>query len=547
MAQAGRSRAAIGAHEAAAPQQDAAEPACHHDSDRVERLSVDGLQDRLSRSAGWFAVVAEAIDLPDAPSPAIMGGGGVRLRFDEASGRVFVRHGTGGSDETAFLDVLRKGFGAIEREHEPSIAHVLRRANRYKASGKNCVENDVMRGKQISIIGGGPAGLMAAEVLSSAGADVTLYEAMPTVARKFLMAGKSGLNITHAEPYSEFVTRFGSAQHRLRSALDEFTPDMLRHWTLSLGQETFTGTSGRVFPISMKASPLLRAWLARLEGQGVHIKTRHRWTGFKSDALCFETPWGETLVEANAVLLALGGASWPKLGSNAAWVSLLRQRSITINEFRPANCGFDVNWSDYFRERFSGVPVKSVAITSSAGRHEGEFVITRHGVEGSVVYAHTAALRDAFGDAHKPAMVVDLMPGRSRQRLAQDLERHPRKDSLSNRLRKAAGLSSVKVGLLRECHPDLPSLDASDMAAMIKAAPVQLSAVRPIAEAISSAGGIDWDEIDSHWMLKHAPGIFVAGEMVDWEAPTGGYLLTACFAMGKAAAKGMIATLGDVG
>lgn len=401
-----------------------------------------------------------------------------------------------------------------------------------------------MHGKTVAIIGGGPAGLMAADVLSAAGLTVTVYEAMPTVARKFLMAGKSGLNITHAEDYDNFVTRFGTAQPKLQAALDDFTPAMLRDWALSLGQETFTGTSGRVFPVAMKASPLLRAWLSRLNAQGVEIKTRHRWVGFDGDAFLFQTPSGDVTVDQSTVLLALGGASWPKLGSDAAWVPWLRQKGVAINDFQPANCGFDVEWSDHFRGRFAGAPVKSVVTTSQAGRFEGEFVITRHGIEGSLVYAHSAALRDAFQQTDRPALIVDLAPGRSQQRLTQDLERHPRKDSLSNRLRKAAGLSPVKVALLRECRPELSAMSASDMAALIKALPIAVTSARPIAEAISSAGGIDWREIDQRYMLKSMPGIFAAGEMLDWEAPTGGYLLTACFATGKAAAKGVIDMLG---
>jgi uncharacterized flavoprotein (TIGR03862 family) len=401
-----------------------------------------------------------------------------------------------------------------------------------------------MHGKTVAIIGGGPAGLMAADVLSAAGLAVTLYEAMPTVARKFLMAGKSGLNITHAEGYDDFVTRFRTAQSKLRSALDDFTPGMLRAWALSLGQETFTGTSGRVFPVAMKASPLLRAWLSRLDAQGVEIKTRHRWAGFEGDALLFQTHSGDVTAKHDTALLALGGASWPRLGSDAAWVPWLRQKGVVINDFQPANCGFDVEWSDHFRERFAGVPVKSVVTTSQAGRFEGEFVITRHGIEGSLVYAHSAALRDAFQQIDNPALIVDLAPGRTQQRLTNDLERHPRKDSLSNRLRKAAGLSPVKIALLRECRPDLSIMPPADMAALIKALPVTVTSPRPISEAISSAGGIDWEEIDPHYMLKSMPGIFVAGEMLDWEAPTGGYLLTACFATGKAAAKGIIQALG---
>ncbi len=404
-----------------------------------------------------------------------------------------------------------------------------------------------MHGKTVAIIGGGPAGLMAADVLSAAGLAVTVYEAMPTVARKFLMAGKSGLNITHAEGYDDFVTRFGTAQSRLQSALDDFTPDMLRDWALSLGQETFTGTSGRVFPVAMKASPLLRAWLSRLDAQGVDIKTRHRWAGFEGDALLFQTPSGEVIAKHDTSLLALGGASWPKLGSNAAWVPWLRQKGIAINDFQPANCGFDVEWSDHFRDRFAGAPVKSIVTTSQAGRFEGEFVITRHGIEGSLVYAHSAALRDVFRQTDNPALIVDLAPGRTQERLTHDLERHPRKDSLSNRLRKAAGLAPVKVALLRECRPDLSAMPPADMAALMKALPMTVTSPRPIAEAISSAGGIDWDEIDQRYMLKSMPGIFVAGEMLDWEAPTGGYLLTACFATGKSAARGIMHALGVSG
>lgn len=407
----------------------------------------------------------------------------------------------------------------------------------------NCVGNRMMHGKQVTIVGGGPAGLMAAEVLSAAGVGVTVYEAMPTVARKFLMAGKSGLNITHAEAYDAFTTRFGSAQGRLQAALDDFTPEMLRAWALSLGQETFIGTSGRVFPVSMKASPLLRAWLQRLEAQGVEIKTRHRWTGFEGNALAFETPTGPIAVKSDAVLLALGGASWPKLGSNAAWVSWLREKGVVINDFQPANCGFDTLWSDHFRERFAGIPVKSVAVTSQAGRIEGEFVVTRHGVEGSLIYAHAAAVRDGFQGGEKPVLLIDLTPGRTEQRLAKDLERHSRKDSLSNRLRKAVGLSPVKIALLREHQSELAMMSAQDLAGLIKALPITLESPRPIAEAISSAGGIDWGEIDPCSMLTKVPGIFAAGEMLDWEAPTGGYLLTACFASGKFAAMGVLDAL----
>ncbi|MBP1878800.1 TIGR03862 family flavoprotein [Agrobacterium rubi] len=404
-----------------------------------------------------------------------------------------------------------------------------------------------MQGKHVAIIGGGPAGLMAAEILSASGVAVTVYEAMPTVARKFLMAGKSGLNITHAEAYEQFVTRFGEAKGMLSSALYAFKPDELRSWALSLGQETFTGTSGRVFPVAMKASPLLRLWLSTLQQQGVEIKTRYRWTGFEGDALTFDTPDGRSVVNADAVLLALGGASWPKLGSNAAWVPWLMDKGVTINPFQPANCGFDVNWSDHFRERFAGEPVKSVTVSSKAGRYDGEFVITRHGVEGSLIYAHSACLRDALNEGDKPSLMVDLAPGRSEERLSDALAKQSRKDSLSNKLRKAAGLSPIKIALLRESVPDLSSMSSVEIAALIKALPITVVATRPIEEAISSAGGIDLNAIDADYMLKSLPGIFIAGEMLDWEAPTGGYLLTACFATGKAAAKGVIDWLKHAG
>ncbi len=344
---------------------------------------------------------------------------------------------------------------------------------------------------------------------------MTVFEAMPTVARKLLMAGKSGLNITHAEDYDSFCHRFGDAEPRLRAALDDFTPDMLRDWAQGLGQETFVGTSGRVFPTVMKASPLLRAWLARLEAQGVPIRTRHRWTGFSGKHLVFATPEGEIAVKADATLLALGGASWPRLGSDAAWVSVLAARGVELAPFRPANCGFDVDWSDVFRERFAGEAVKSTITISPAGAFQGEFVITKHGIEGSVIYAHSAALRDRLEEAGKASLAIDLAPGRTVERLSRDLGRLVRKESFANRMRKAAGLSAVKVGLLREIFPDIAGMPDEFVAARIKHAEIPLLRTRPIA----------------------------AGEMLDWEAPTGGYLLTACFATGKAAAKGMAAWL----
>ncbi|ENN85168.1 putative flavoprotein [Rhizobium freirei PRF 81] len=400
-----------------------------------------------------------------------------------------------------------------------------------------------MAEKHIAIIGGGPAGLMAAEVLSASGYRVTVYDSMPTVARKFLLAGKSGLNITHSEEFELFANRFGAASPRLRAALDDFMPNDIRAWADGLGTQTFIGSSGRVFPKAMKASPLLRAWLARLEAQGVSIMTRHRWSGFADDRLTFETPQGQSVVDCDAVLLALGGASYPRLGSDAAWVERLRDKGIDVAAFQPANCGFDVAWSAPFKDRFAGAPLKAVTATSEAGTFPGEFVISQAGIEGSLVYAHAAALRDRLADGNSATLVIDLVPGRTGERLASDLARQDPKASLSNRLRKGAGIEGVKAGLVRELAEPSVLSQPERLARLIKALPIPLLRPRPIAEAISSAGGIRWSEIDDSYMLKKLPGMFVAGEMIDWEAPTGGYLLTACFATGRAAAKGIDAWL----
>lgn len=397
-----------------------------------------------------------------------------------------------------------------------------------------------MTQKTIAIIGGGPAGLMAADVLAGHGHRVTVYEAMPTVGRKFLLAGKSGLNITHSEDYQRFVTRFGAANARLRAALDAFTPQDVRNWAQSLGTETFVGSSGRVFPTVMKASPLLRAFVRHLESRGVEIRTRHRWTGFAGGGFRFETPEGEKIIQPDATLLALGGASWPRLGSDGHWVPWLRDAGIAVADFRPANCGFDVAWSEVFRSRFAGQPLKSVTVTSANGTTQGEFVISRHGVEGSLIYAHASALRDALERDGQAALMLDLAPAKSRERLAADLARQPQKASFSTRLRKAVPLDSVKVALLRELVPDIASMDWSAIADFIKALPVPLKHPRPLTEAISSAGGVEWNAVGDDYMLMGAPGLFVAGEMLDWEAPTGGYLLTACFATGRAAARSVL-------
>lgn len=393
--------------------------------------------------------------------------------------------------------------------------------------------------RSVAIIGGGPAGLMAAEHLAGRGHAVTVYDAMPTVGRKFLLAGKSGLNITHAEDYARFVTRYGAANERLRPVLDLMTPEAIRTWAADLGTETFVGSSGRVFPKVMKASPLLRAWLKRLEGMGVTILTRHRWKGFDGGALVFDTPERENRITADATLLALGGASWPRLGSDAAWLPLLERQGVEIAPLRPANCGFDCDFSESFNTRFSGQPVKSVKATSEAGTTQGEFVVSRGGIEGSLIYAHSAALRDRLEQNEAAHLLLDLAPGRDQPRLARDLARQDAKASSSTRVKKATGLDGVKLALLREVEPKVSSLTPDQLASLVKALPLPVKRPRPIAEAISTAGGVSLDVIDENFMLKARPGMFVAGEMLDWEAPTGGYLLTACFATGIAASNGI--------
>lgn len=395
----------------------------------------------------------------------------------------------------------------------------------------------------VAIVGGGPAGLAAAEVLARDGHQVHVFDAMPSFGRKVLLAGKTGLNLTHSEPYQSFVSRYGAAATNLREALDAFTPKDVIAWADGLGGECFTGSSGRVFPKVMKASPLMRAWLGRLSDIGVQFHTRHRWTGFSDGQLCFETPLGERRVRFDACLLALGGASWPRMGSDGTWTSILGAQGVEIAPLKPANCGFDVAWSESFRDRFAGVPLKSVTATSAAGAVPGEFVISRHGIEGSLVYAHSAALRDALEKEGHAALVLDLAPGRIETRIAGDLSRLPAKVSFANRLRKAAGIEGVKGALLRELVPDISSQPPQKIAGFVKALPLPVVRTRPIAEAISSAGGIRWDAVDDSYMLKALPGVFVAGEMIDWEAPTGGYLLTACLATGRTAAVGIAARL----
>jgi hypothetical protein len=402
-----------------------------------------------------------------------------------------------------------------------------------------------------AVIGGGPAGLMAAEVLAQGGVRVDLYEAMPSVGRKFLLAGKGGLNITHTEPEDRFVSRYGARAAQIAPLLHAFGPDALRDWVHGLGVETFVGTSGRVFPAEMKAAPLLRAWLHRLRAAGVCFHVRHRWNGWDgSGALRFATPQGEKTVRPYAVVLALGGGSWARLGSDGAWVPILEQGGVRVAPLRPANCGFDVNWSEVFRTRFAGHPVKSVVatLTGPSGetiRHTGELVVTEHGVEGSLIYAVSAMLRDLIEAKGEAVIHFDLAPGRPLQRLIGELSKPRGSHSMANHLRTRAGIEGVKAGLLRELAASEDFADPARLAAAIKSLPLRLVAPRPLDEAISTAGGVTFEALDRRLMLRAVPGVFCAGEMLDWEAPTGGYLLTACFASGRAAGLGALAWLDE--
>ncbi len=398
----------------------------------------------------------------------------------------------------------------------------------------------------VAIIGGGPAGLMAAEVLSAGGIKVELFDAMPSVGRKFLLAGKGGLNLTHAEPFEQFLSRYGARRAEFAPLLAGFGPDALRHWAASLGVETFVGSSGRVFPVEKKAAPLLRAWLHRLRQAGVKFHVRHRWLGWDdSGAVRFATPHGEQHINVAAVVLALGGGSWAKLGSDGAWVPPLQQRGVEVARLRPANCGFDVGWSEHFRARFAGHPVKPVvaSFTDASGggtRRQGEFVVTGNGVEGGLIYALSAGLRDEIEANGSATLHLDLAPGWELPRLIGELARPRGSRSLSSHLQSRVGIKGVKAGLLRELLSAGEFADPARLAAGIKALPLKLAAPRPLDEAISSAGGVAFEALDAHLMARALPGVFCAGEMLDWEAPTGGYLLTACFASGRAAGLGVL-------
>jgi uncharacterized flavoprotein (TIGR03862 family) len=395
----------------------------------------------------------------------------------------------------------------------------------------------------VAVIGAGPAGLMAAEVLAQGGAGVTVYDAMPSAGRKLLMAGRGGLNLTHSEPLPAFLARYGGAQPHLASVVEAFPPQTLREWSEALGQPTFVGSSGRVFPKAFKASPLLRAWLRRLDSQGVQLALRHRWTGWSENGrLRFETPDGPREIEANATVLALGGASWPRLGSDGAWAETLAAKGVKVSTLRPANSGFTVAWSDIFRDRFEGQPLKSVALSFGGHAVRGEAIVTRTGIEGGAVYALSADLREAILGAGQATLHIALRP--DIKDLIARLSAPKGKQSLSNFLRKTAHLSPVAIGLLQEAAKtsgvSLASLSPADLARLIQAVPIQLNGVASIARAISIAGGIAFDELDDAFMIRRLPGVFAAGEMLDWEAPTGGYLLQASFATGAAAGRGVL-------
>jgi uncharacterized flavoprotein (TIGR03862 family) len=380
--------------------------------------------------------------------------------------------------------------------------------------------------KSVAIIGGGPAGLMAAEILSQGGVEVDLFDAMPSVGRKFLLAGVGGLNITHSEAAEPFLARYGKRSSELQPLLANFGNEALQEWVHGLGIETFVGSSGRVFPKEMKAAPLLRAWISRLRSSGVRIHVRHRWLGWnEAGQMRFATPEGEISRSSDATVLALGGASWAKLGSDGLWQPLLAEKGIAIEPLSPANCGFDIGWSDHLSERFAGTPLKAVAIEFKGVRKQGEFVLTKGGVEGSLIYTFSAA------------------PGKSLERVLEDLKRPRGADSMASHLRRKLGIEGVKAGLLREEISRNDFNDMNKLAAAIKGLPLKLLAARPIDEAISSAGGVRFEAMNPELMLEKMPSVFCAGEMLDWEAPTGGYLITACLASGRQAGLGTLAWL----
>lgn len=404
---------------------------------------------------------------------------------------------------------------------------------------------------RVAVIGGGPAGLMAAEVLAAGGVEVDVFDAMPSVGRKFLLAGRGGLNLTHSEPPEPFLQRYAERSEQLRPAVAAFDAAAVREWAAGLGISTFVGTSGRVFPTDLKAAPLLRAWLHRLRAAGVRFHTRHRWIGWSDDGqLRFATANGEVLHRADATVLALGGASWPRLGSDGAWAPWLEQRGVQVAPLRPANCGFDVlptgagraGWSEHLRQRFAGQPLKPVAARMAQDTHwqPGEFVLTDTGVEGSLVYAFSARLREQIAAQGHATWLLDLLPQHTEAQVLAETSRPRGPRSLSTHLKSRLGLQGLKMALLHELLTPEQLHDPAQLARWIKAMPLLLARPRPVEEAISTAGGVAFEALDERGMLRAVPGVFCAGEMLDWEAPTGGYLLTACFATGRSAATGVL-------
>lgn len=388
--------------------------------------------------------------------------------------------------------------------------------------------------KNIAIIGGGPSGLMAADILSAVGHTVTIYERKPSMGRKFLMAGRGGLNITHSENLDDFIKKYNDAADILKPMIDNFTPHDMRQWCSALGEETFIGSSGRVFPKNFKASPLLRAWLARLEAQKVSFKIRHDWRGWEDDKLSFYTSEGDIEVQADATILALGGASWPNLGSDGSWVEILTEQGVSLSPLRPSNCGFVVHWSDVFSNKFEGQSLKAVSLSSGDKTIKGEFIITKNGVEGGAIYALSAFLREEIVQNGFANVSLDLKPDLTYEEIIQRLQKPKSKLSMSNYLRKTLNLSDVAIGLIMELpeRQKLNQYTPQQLAEIIKSYTLTLQKPFAMDRAISTAGGVMFDNLDQNFMLIHKPGVFVTGEMLDWEAPTGGYLLQACMASG---------------